>query len=95
MLRQKGCCQSEVVDTIEDSTEFVEKFDQIVTPDVIAVIHEQEFEDMMLNWEGLAFRHGAVWIIGYCSREDDANPCAETVVGIKTINSIALPDTSE
>ena len=95
VLRQKGCCKSEVVDTIENSTEFVEKFDEIVTPDVVKAIREQEFDDMILNCEGFAFPHGAVWIVGYCTSEDEADPCAETVVGIKTINSIALVDKSE
>ena len=83
---KEECCGSEAVDTIENSDEFVERFDEIVTPAVRQVIQNQEFDELIVNWRGLGFDLGAVWIVGHCVAEDADDPCADTIVGVKYIS---------
>ena len=86
---KEECCGSDAVDTVEDREEFVERFDEIVTPEVRHVIKNQEFDELILNWRGLGFDVGTVWIVGYCVGEDEDDPCTETVVGVKSVNADA------
>ena len=84
---KEECCGSEVLEIIEDADEFLEKFDEIVTPEVRKVIVDQEFDELLLNWRGLGFDVGAVWIVGHCIGDNEDDPCSETVVGIKSISA--------
>ena len=84
---KEECCGAEAIDTIEISDEFMEKFDEIVTTEVRQVIQRQKFDDLILNWRGLGFELGAVWIVGHCVAEDVDDACAETIVGVKYIST--------
>ncbi len=86
---KKTCCGSDAVDTIEDSEEFIEKFDEIVTPGVRAAIKNQDFNKLSLGWRGLGFDLGVLWIVGHCVSDDETDPCAETIVGVQTIHADA------
>ena len=92
---KEECCGSEAVDTVEDSAEFVERFDEIVTPAIRKIILKQKFDDLILNWRGLGFDLGTVWIVGYCVSGDDADPCQESVVRIKSVLTDSAKDVSE
>lgn len=71
--------------TISDETQFAEHFDNIVTEEIRAAILDQTWETLFVNYQGVMFGNGQVWLNGIC--KDDA--CAEFDVRIITIQSTA------
>jgi len=62
---------------------FEEHYAGIVTPAIAKVITEQKYEDLFVNYKGIMFGDGQVWISGIC--RDDA--CKEFDAKIETIQS--------
>ncbi len=81
------CCGADAVDSVEDSAEFVERFDEIVTADVRKMILNQRFDDLNISWRGLGFELGVLWITGNCIGPDEDDPCTETTIGVQAIHS--------
>ena len=62
---------------------FIKNYDHIITPDIAAVIQNQKYEDLFVNYQGAMFGNGEVWITGFCI--DDA--CKPPDIKIGTIQS--------
>jgi hypothetical protein len=69
--------------TIGTAEQFVEHFDNIVTEEIAAVITEQKWQDLFVNYQGVMLGDGQVWLNGIC--KDTA--CAAFDVRIIAIQS--------
>ncbi len=83
---KEECCGSDVLVTVKGPDEFLARFDEIVPTSVKAIIENQQFDDLIANWRGLGFKHGTLWIVGYCVGPDESDPCSETIIRMKSIN---------
>jgi hypothetical protein len=84
VYREKDeCCGSEAVSVLQDKKAFLEQFDKIVTPRIKQLILDQRFDDLSIDWRGLGYELGVVWIGGRCLNDD----CTDTHVGIAAINT--------
>ncbi|MGY0559039.1 hypothetical protein [Lysobacter sp. A421] len=74
---------------IRDAQAFIELWDQVITPGIASVITSQQFADLRVNYQGVMFGDGQVWLTGIC--RDDA--CAASDIRVVTIQSgPASPD---
>ena len=62
---------------------FIKNYDHIITPDIVAVIQNQKYEDLFVNYQGAMFGEGEVWITGFCTD----NTCKHPDIKIGTIQS--------
>ena len=65
---------------------FIKNYDNIITPDIAAVIENQKYEALFVNYQGAMFGEGEVWITGKCVD----NTCKHPDVKIGTIQSTAI-----
>lgn len=63
---------------------FIEDYDEIFMPEIVATVAAQTWETLFVNAEGVMFGAGEVWLNGICV--DDT--CSEFDVRIVTIQSI-------
>ena len=52
--------------TITSAAAFVRAYDSIMTPDIVAAVKGQKYEDLFVNYKGIMFGNGEVWIDGIC-----------------------------
>jgi len=52
--------------TITSAAAFVKAYDAIMTPDIVAAVKGQKYEDLFVNYQGVMFGTGEVWINGIC-----------------------------
>jgi len=52
--------------TFKTAKEFIASYDRIMTPKVTAAIVDQKYGDLFVNWQGVSFDDGQVWINGIC-----------------------------
>lgn len=52
--------------TIKDSSEFIAKYGQIVTPQMAEAITQQRYSDLFVNQKGVMFGNGQAWLNGVC-----------------------------
>lgn len=71
--------------TIEDAAQFEADYDLILTDEIKAAISEQKWQDLFVNYKGIMFGNGQVWLNGIC--KDDA--CAAFDARVVTIQSTA------
>ena len=62
---------------------FIKNYDHIITPDIVAVIQNQKYEDLFVNYQGAMFGEGEVWITGFCVD----NACKPPDIKVGTIQS--------
>ena len=67
--------------TIGSSAAFIKAYDQIMTPDIVAAVKGQKYEDLFVNYQGVMFGDGEVWINGICLDRQ----CKHTVPKVVTI----------
>lgn len=67
--------------TISSSAAFLKAYDQIMTPDIVAAVKGQKYEDLFVNYQGVMFGDGEVWINGICLDRQ----CKHTVPKVVTI----------
>lgn len=74
---------------IRDAQAFIASWDQVITAEIASVITSQRFADLLVNFQGVMFGDGQVWLTGIC--RDDT--CAVSDVRVITIQSgPASPD---
>jgi hypothetical protein len=56
--------------TVRNAKAFIANYDAIMTPDIVAAIKNQKYEDLFVNSQGVMFGRGQVWVSGVC--EDKA-----------------------
>lgn len=71
--------------TIEDAAQFEAHYDVVLTDEIKSAIAEQKWQDLFVNYQGIMFGNGQVWLNGIC--KDDK--CAQFDVKIITIQSAA------
>ena len=62
---------------------FTRNYDHIITPDIAAVIQNQKYEDLFVNYQGAMFGDGEVWITAFCID----NACKPPDIKIGTIQT--------
>ena len=62
---------------------FIKNYDNIITPDIAAVIQNQKYEALFVNYQGAMFGEGEVWITGKCID----NTCKHPDIKVGTIQS--------
>ncbi|UXN75767.1 hypothetical protein N8D56_26355 (plasmid) [Devosia sp. A8/3-2] len=66
---------------IKTAKAFEENYAEIITPTIAKVITEQKYADLFVNYKGIMFGDGQVWISGICNDDE----CKSFDVKIETI----------
>ncbi|MCL1634763.1 hypothetical protein M2650_08985 [Luteimonas sp. SX5] len=67
--------------TIKDSAAFAAQYDKIVTPAIADVVTRQKYSDLFVNYKGVMFGSGQVWLNGICKD----NACKQADVKVVAI----------
>lgn len=51
---------------IKSEKDFVTHYDAIFTPKIAKAVEDQKYEDLFVNYQGIMFGDGQVWINGIC-----------------------------
>jgi hypothetical protein len=73
--------QDSVASTYADASEFVEYYDDIITPEVRRAVAGQDYGDLFVSGGGIMIGNGEVWINGIC--DDDS--CSQVLPRVVTI----------
>lgn len=68
---------------VENAEDFVENFDDLVTPETRRDVGRQQYQDLFVSSEGVMLANGAVWMGAVC----DDNACDESHWAIIAINN--------
>lgn len=68
---------------VENAEDFVENFDDLVTPETRRAVGRQQYQDLFVSSEGVMLANGAVWMGAVC----DDNACEESHWAIIAINN--------
>jgi hypothetical protein len=68
---------------IKDPAGFVANYDRIFTPDIVQVVREQKYGDLFVNYKGIMFGSGQVWINGICAK--NSRNCEQFEAKVVTI----------
>ncbi|MBB4234304.1 hypothetical protein [Rhizobium esperanzae] len=68
---------------VENAEDFVDNFDDLVTPETRRAVGRQQYGDLFVNSDGVMLANGAVWMGAVC--EDDA--CETSHWAITAINN--------
>jgi len=52
--------------TVASAKDFIARYDQIMTPDIAAAVTGQRYDDLFVNYKGVMFGNGQVWLNGIC-----------------------------
>jgi hypothetical protein len=69
--------------SIKIPTDFIQNYDNIITPAVAETIKNQRYEDLFVNYQGVMFGNGELWIAAICRDKS----CAQSDLRIITIQS--------
>jgi hypothetical protein len=69
--------------TLNDANAFARRYDEFMTPAITTAITSQKYEELFVNYKGVMFGDGQVWVNGICS--DTA--CNEFDVRVVAIQS--------
>lgn len=69
---------------IRSAKTFEENYAGIITPAIAKVITEQKYADLFVNYKGVMFGDGQVWLSGICKD----NECKDFDVKIETIQNV-------
>ena len=58
---------------IKSAKAFVQHYDAIVTPAIAKAITEQTYGDLIVNYQGVMFGDGEVWMNGICHDNECKN----------------------
>jgi hypothetical protein len=70
---------------VETPEALVELYDQFMTEEITAAVTGQRYEDVLVNYGGVMFGDGQVWINGVCVDDE----CSDFDVRVVTIQSTA------
>jgi hypothetical protein len=71
--------------TVSNAKAFIAHYDAIMTPDIVATVKNQKYEDLFVNSHGVMFGNGQVWVNGVCKD----NACKTLDVKVITIQHTA------
>jgi hypothetical protein len=52
--------------TIKSARDFVNQYNAIMSPSIAKVVVDQKYEDLFVNYRGVMFGRGQVWLNGIC-----------------------------
>ncbi len=61
---------------IVSDVEFVGGYDRIFTPSLVRLVVETPFNALLINWQGIGYGNGKIWINGYYE-DCDCSPCSD------------------
>ncbi|MRT55197.1 hypothetical protein GJV11_03595 [Enterobacteriaceae bacterium RIT693] len=67
---------------IKSQPQLIKNYDAIFTPDLVAAVSAQQYEDLFANDQGLMIGKGQIWFSGVCRD----NQCKKSTVLITGIN---------
>ncbi len=70
---------------LETPEALVEQYDSFMTEEITAAVTGQRYEEVFVNYQGLMFGDGQVWINGVCADDE----CSGFDVRVITIQSVA------
>lgn len=70
---------------------FIRDYDRIITPAIAGAIQQQKYGDLFINYQGVMFGRGEVWINGICVDSG----CKRFNVKVVTIQDTSNLDTKE
>ncbi|WP_335672062.1 DUF4087 domain-containing protein [Phyllobacterium zundukense] len=71
--------------TIKSASQFVKNYDAIMTREITDAVVKQKLDDLFVNWKGIMFGDGEIWINGICND----NTCKNVDIKVATIQSTA------
>lgn len=73
---------------IKSAKTFEENYDAIMTPPIAKAVVDQQYGELVVNYKGIMFGDGQVWISGICTD----NECKGFDVKIDTIQDTSNPN---
>jgi hypothetical protein len=71
--------------TIKSASQFVQNYDAIMTKEITDAVVNQKLDDLFVNWKGIMFGNGQIWINGVCND----STCKNVDIKVATIQSTA------
>ena len=71
--------------TIKSASQFVQNYDAIMTREITDAVVNQKLDDLFVNWKGIMFGNGQIWINGVCND----STCKNVDIRVATIQSTA------
>ena len=71
--------------TIKSASQFVQNYDAIMTREITDAVVNQKLDDLFVNWKGIMFGNGQIWINGVCND----STCKNVDIKVATIQSTA------
>jgi len=75
--------------TIRTPQQFIASYDQIFTPAITKAVTGQKYADLFVNYKGIMFGNGQVWLNGICKDPKD------TSCKVFTAKVVTIQDTSD
>jgi hypothetical protein len=51
---------------IQNAKTFLANYGAIMTPDIVSTVKTQKYEDLFVNYQGVMFGRGQIWVNGVC-----------------------------
>jgi hypothetical protein len=51
---------------IQNAKMFLANYGAIMTPDIVSTVKTQKYEDLFVNYQGVMFGRGQIWVNGVC-----------------------------
>jgi hypothetical protein len=51
---------------IQNAKAFIANYGAIMTPDIVATVKNQKYEDLFVNYQGVMFGRGQIWVNSVC-----------------------------
>lgn len=71
--------------TIKSASDFTKNYDAIMTKEITDAVINQNLDDLFVNWKGVMFGNGQIWINGICND----STCKNVDIKVATIQSTA------
>lgn len=72
---------------IADKSQFIARFDDIITPTIINAVRQQTFGTLFANSNGLMISAGQIWFTGICTGHIAGQECDNVIVRVITFNN--------
>ncbi len=70
---------------IKSAKSFIQHYDAIMTPEIVKAVTDQRYEDLFVNYQGIMFGDGEVWVNGIC-RDTECKAFDVKVITIQAVH---------